>query len=245
MCIEDVAVRRLRHVQDVHRSYAAQRLQRRNRIMNPLFKKAWNDPVLSKVIAAIIVGALGLVGTWLWSMRDVVGSGTVVWVGVKAAVLTYIHWASSPAHISRAWLAIVGSLGVLGWAYAGIAWLREARQRLDALHRLREELARETENLAETTSRTRVMLASGATLPPPLPRATDLDDKQRLFLRLLYHQYPRSIDINRMAAGLSLPYPAIEQLCERMAAIGLVAVNPGPGPSQHLHDKDWSRLLPR
>jgi hypothetical protein len=191
--------------------------------MKDWLKKAWHDPVWSKVIAALIVGVGGLVCTWLWSLRSLIGSGTLGWIGVKAAILAYVSWASGASGISRALLILIVCVGVLGWMYAANAWLRLSMLRDAVMRQTRERGTRD----AEVSARTKVP-------PPPAVAAlrvklavpaASLSHTQRLMFHILCLQYPGAIDLNSLGGMLGLTYPAAEKLFEEAVETGLIEMN--------------------
>jgi hypothetical protein len=179
--------------------------------MNPWLKKAWHDPVGSKVIAGIILGPIGLLAAWLWSASDFSTNGRAVWIGAGSAIVAFVKWFAVPVSISRSWLWIIICLGVLGWLFAALVWLYDVRRQLDVV---------------------RGVVATVPEDPPiapavQLPRPETLSGDQRHLFFILYREYPRAMDVRIVAAPLGLPYPKAEQLCEVLAKTSLITLTPG------------------
>lgn len=179
--------------------------------MNGWLKKAWHDPVGSKVIAGVILGGLGAVATWLWSASDFSTNGRLAWTAAASAIVAFIEWFAVPVALSRSWVLIIVCLGLLGWLCAVLLWLHGARRRLDAI---RSGVAT-------------VVQAPSVDPHAQLPRPEELSEVQRHLLFILYRDYPRSIEVRIVAAPLQLRYPEAEQLCERLAKTNLITVTPG------------------
>jgi hypothetical protein len=179
--------------------------------MNGWLKKAWHDPVGSKVIAGIILGPIGLLAGWLWSASDFSTNRRFAWTAARAAIVALVEWFAVPVPLSRAWLCIIISLDVIGWCFAAILVLYDIRRQLDAVR----------------SSVTTVGVVQPTAAPVQLPPPEAFSEVERHLFWVLYREYPRAIDVRIVAAPLALQYPKAEKLCEELAKTGLITLTPG------------------
>jgi hypothetical protein len=103
--------------------------------------RAWLSKVLSHPTAAatigtvaggIILAALGL----LWSASHFSFDATVAWSAAKQAVPTFVQWMNAPPTMSRAIIAFIICVVVVGYSLALLAWFRSLRRRMALERRL-------------------------------------------------------------------------------------------------------------
>jgi DNA-binding MarR family transcriptional regulator len=178
--------------------------------MKGWLKKAWHDPVGSKVIAGAILGGLGAIAAWLWSASDFSLNGALIWSGAKATVSDTVGWLAAPVTIPRLGLWLIICIGVAGWALIALERMRRAR--LAIATEAREEV-RET-----------LVTAIQAQLKRRLPAVT-LTYTQRLMFHFLYRNYPGAANLSSLGGMIGLQYPAAEKLFEEMSETGLIEMN--------------------
>jgi DNA-binding MarR family transcriptional regulator len=182
--------------------------------MNGWLKKAWHDPVGSKVIAGVILG--GLSAAWLWSASNFSLNGGLAWNGAKDGLRAFVSWLAAPAPISNLKLWIIIGVGAVGWWVAA---------RLRARDLMRRQEGRDSD-LAVLEKE----LAIAGSVGNPTPKVLapeDLTPEQRLSLHLLYQHYPRGIEVRGLSGPIGNSYAVAEQMCERLAEANLITLTDG------------------
>jgi hypothetical protein len=174
--------------------------------MKGWLKVAWHDPVGSKVIAGIILGALGgvvaLLGV-LWSKSDFSTNASVAWTAAKHALLAYTNWVNAPASMSRGTVFIIVCVAFIVPCLALIAVVR--RMLGDVVKLPVEEMV---------------------SVQPRLPLPSELSEVQRRALSIIYREYPRYVAVEMLRGPLGLLHAATEQMCEQLAELKLVQLTP-------------------
>jgi hypothetical protein len=174
--------------------------------MKGWLKTAWHDPVGSKVIAGIILSALGglvaLVGV-LWSKSDFSTNASVAWTAAKHALLAYETWVNGPTSMSRGTVFIIVCVAFIVPCLALIAVVR-----------------RILGNVA------RASVDKMVSVQPRLPLPSELSEVQRRALSIIYREYPKYVAVEMLRGPLGLLHAATEQMCEQLAELKLVQLTP-------------------
>jgi hypothetical protein len=183
--------------------------------MKGWLKAAWHDPVGSKVIAGIILFALGglatLIGV-LWSKSDFNTNAAVAWTAAKQALLAYSNWVNAPATMSR---GTVFTMVCAAFIVPSIILIAVVRRLLGSVRLPVVE--------SVPQQRSPAVVAVEPTPPPP----SELTEKQRRLLHIVCSEYPRSVNIHIAMGPLSLFFPAMERLCEGLETMKLVQIITG------------------
>jgi hypothetical protein len=218
------------------------------------WKKAWHDPVGSKLISGAIIAAVG--SFYLWAKSGFSGSLAVIWTTVIAV------WASLSRPINLpVWsvLLTLMTFAVLAWWYyaKGKRALRaldqKSKQDLRELEdrskanadllvtvqaQLRQFLVDQAQREVETQafklkeelgralSSDRTVTALKNAHDRTLPALKDLQDTEIKLLRLLFRNYDRHLELKRIAAELSTVYARAERITENLVKRGLVQIFP-------------------
>lgn len=177
-----------------------------------IFIAVWHDPVGSKVISGIILIPVAAAVTGLWSGSGFSFNGAAIWAGAKSAAISFIGWTATPLPISRASLALVVFLGVIGWGLAALLWLYDLRRRIDSLR------------TAQTYTVTRERIVAAAPQKPSMPTPDELGIPARKILALLFRGYGQPIQMRTISGAVDLSFPACEQLCEKLDHLKLITV---------------------
>jgi hypothetical protein len=214
------------------------------RAMKGWLKAAWHDPVGSKVIAGIILFALGglatLIGV-LWSESDFSTNASDAWNAAKHALVAFVTWTATSLPVSRGWLAMLICLGVLGWACAAVMWLHYVNGRLDwfgyGTDALRKEFPPKattptrkeslpTDELPQVSTSLAMKPLPAEAEKPSLPSPGELSMSARKLLFLLYEGYGKVLYVQTISPDVGLSFPACEQLCEKLASLNLITLKP-------------------
>ena len=171
-------------------------------------KKWWNDPVGSKVIAGLILGALAAAVS-LWSKSDFSTNAKVAWSGAANALSVFWAWLAEPVPIPRGVVFLIVASYVVTTA-------RAAKRSVARLKRLAEDLQRSRAELLRAQ-------AAGQQEPhverPPEPA---FDSAAGRILLTLFRLYPGGRPIRNLCSDIRESYPATEHAIDMLSNLGLI-----------------------
>ena len=203
--------------------------------MNGWVKKLWHDPVWSKVISGVILGALAIV--WgLWRESDFSTNLATAWAAAESVLDAVWAWLLAPIGIPCGIVLILIASAFSIEIQAARLRRRREREQASALEQTlverenaRSALAQAEADIKEMQSiraaEQRAAAGKGSGVTPVLKGipASKVDAQTLALLRHLLHLYPRCVSTDNLANFMGMNYAAGEKVLEFLATEGVVA----------------------